>query len=123
MHISYIYYHSVIRGDSIGEITGKNNIVVADPVDTQSGDGSKNYYNASFGENYKNKEFEDAICTAIPLSEEFGGLDDDILEEDIEGRERYLSDEEDGDDDDDDRPPVRDIRVSYGPYEYRPIDD
>ena len=118
------YYHSVIRGDFIGEITGKNNIVVAvAPEGTPSGNGNDNYYNASFGENYKKTNPEDAICTAIPLSEEFGGLDDDILEEDIEGRERYLSDEEDGDDDDDDRPPVRDIRVSYGPYEYRPIDD
>lgn len=118
------YYHSVIRGDSIGEITGKNNIVVAvAPEGTPSGNGNDNYYNASFGENYKKTNPEDAICTAIPLSEEFGGLDDDILEEDIEGRERYLSDEEDGDDDDDDRPPVKDIRVSYGPYEYKPIDD
>ena len=119
------YYHSVIRGDSIGEITGKNNIVVAvAPEGTPSGNGNDNYYNASFGEDYKDSSLEGLICTAAPLSEDsISGLDDDILEEDIEGRERYLSDEEDGDDDDDDRPPVRDIRVSYGPYEYKPIDD
>ena len=119
------YYHSVIRGDSIRTINGKNNIIVAEaPTDTQNGGGSDNYYNAEFGEDYKNSSFEELICTAVPLSEDsISGLDDDILEEDIEGRERYLSDEEDGDDDDDDRSPVRAIRVSYGPYEYKPIDD
>lgn len=119
------YYHSVIRGDSIRTINGKNNIVVAEaPTGTQNGGGSENYYNASFGEDYKNSSLEKLICTAVPLSEDsISGLDDDILEEDIEGRERYLSDEEDGDDDDDDRSPVRAIRVSYGPYEYKPIDD
>ena len=119
------YYHSVIRGDSIGVIDGKNNIIVAEaPTGTQNGGGSENYYNASFGEDYKDSSLEELICTAAPLSEDsISGLDDDILEEDIEGRERYLSDEEDGDDDDDDRSPVRAIRVSYGPYEYKPIDD
>lgn len=120
------YYHSVIRGDSIEEIDGKNNIVVAAaPEGTPSGNGNDNYYNAEFGEDYKNSSLEELICTAAPLSEDsISGLDDDdILEEDIEGRERYLSDEEDGDDDDDNRLPVRDIRVSYGPYEYKPIDD
>lgn len=120
------YYHSVIRGDSIVEIDGKNNIVVAAaPEGTPSGNGNDNYYNAEFGEDYKNSSLEELICTAAPLSEDsISGLDDDdILEEDIEGRERYLSDEEDGDDDDDNRSPVRDIRVSYGPYEYKPIDD
>ena len=113
------YYHSVIRDwtEGSGSIIGKNNIVVAEaPTGTQNGGGSENYYNASFGENYKNTNLEDAICTAIPLSEEFGGLDDDILEEDIEGRERYLLD-------DDDRPIGNIRKVSYGPYEYRPIDD
>lgn len=121
------YYHSVIRDwtEGSGSIIGKNNIVVAEaPTATQNGGGSENYYNASFGEDYKDSSLEGLICTAAPLSEDsISGLDDDILEEDIEGRERYLSDEEDGDDDDDDRPPVRDIRVSYGPYEYKPIDD
>lgn len=120
------YYHSVIRGDFTGAIDGKNNIVVAAaPEGTPSGNGNDNYYNASFGEDYKNSSLEKLICTAAPLSEDsISGLDDDdILEEDIEGRERYLSDEEDGDDDDDNRSPVRDIRVSYGPYEYKPIDD
>lgn len=121
------YYHSVIRDwtEGSGSIIGKNNIVVAEaPTGTQNCGGSENYYNASFGEDYKNSSLEELICTAAPLSEDsISGLDDDILEEDIEGRERYLSDEEDGDDDDDDRPPVRDIRVSYGPYEYKPIDD
>ncbi len=121
------YYHSVIRDwtEGSGSIIGKNNIVVAvAPEGTPSGNGNDNYYNVSFGEDYKDSNLEKLICTAAPLSEDsISGLDDDILEEDIEGRERYLSDEEDGDDDDDDRSPVRDIRVSYGPYEYRPIDD
>lgn len=120
------YYHSVIRDwtEGSGSIIGKNNIVVAEaPTATQNGGGSDNYYNIDFGPEYKKESLINEIYAATPLSEDIKGLDDDILEEDIEGRERYLSDEEDGDDDDDDRPPVRDIRVSYGPYEYRPIDD
>lgn len=44
---------------------------------------------------------------------------DDILEEDIEGRERFLFE----DDDDDDYYTHRQIKVSYGPYEYWPYDD
>ena len=112
-----IYYHSVIRGDSIGEITGKNNIVVAEaPTGTQNGDGSDNYYNIDFGPEYKKESLINEIYAATPLSEDIKGLDDDILEEDIEGRERYLLD-------DDDRPIGNIRKVSYGPYEYIPIDD
>ena len=75
------------------------------------------------------------ITTAVPLSEDFPLLvtplsddddfdADDLLEEDIEGRERYLSDDDYEDDDRSSREPwYRNIRVSYGPYEYQYFDD
>lgn len=113
------YYHSVIRDwtEGSGSIIGKNNIVVAEaPTGTQNGGGSDNYYNIDFGPEYKKESLINEIYAATPLSEDIKGLDDDILEEDIEGRERYLLD-------DDDRPIGNIRKVSYGPYEYRPIDD
>ena len=105
-----------------------------------SGNGTENLYlNVSWTEgSYKtdDQELINQITTATPMSEEFplpatSSRDDDdfdaddLLEEDIEGRERYLSD--DDYDDDDDRSSrdlwYRNIRVSYGPYEYLYFDD
>ena len=108
-----VYYHSIIRGENIGEIDGENNIIVADGSD----ETHRNVYIADFGSDYKNEAFEEQIVKAAPLPEDMEGLDDDILEEDIEGRERYLLD------DDDKWYGNRNIYVSYGPYEYRWFDD
>ena len=108
-----VYYHSIIRGENIGEIDGENNIIVA-----EGSDGThSNVYIADFGSDYKNEAFEEQIVKAAPLPEDMEGLDDDILEEDIEGRERYLLD------DDDKWYGNRNIYVSYGPYEYQWFDD
>ena len=142
------YYHSIVRGADSNSITGQNNIVLAAaPADgSGSGDGTDNLYLEPTGWNgYKtdNQELINQITTAVPLSEDFPLLvtplsddddfdADDLLEEDIEGRERYLSDDDyddnddDHDDDDDYRfdrssrdSGYRNIRVSYGPYEYQ----
>ena len=108
-----VYYHSIIRGENIGQINGENNIIVA-----EGSDGThSNVYIADFGSDYKNEAFEEQIVKAAPLPEDMEGLDDDILEEDIEGRERYLLD------DDDKWYGNRNIYVSYGPYEYQWFDD
>ncbi len=108
-----VYYHSIIRGENIGEINGENNIIVA-----EGSDGThSNVYIADFGSDYKNEAFEEQIVKATPLPEDMEGLDDDILEEDIEGRERYLLA------DDDKWYGNRNIYVSYGPYEYQWFDD
>ena len=146
------YYHSIVRGADSNSITGQNNIVLAAaPADgSGSGDGTDNLYLEPTGWNgYKtdNQELINQITTAVPLSEDFPLLvtplsddddfdADDLLEEDIEGRERYLSDDDyddnddDHDDDDDYRfdrssrdSGYRNIRVSYGPYEYQYFDD
>lgn len=133
------YYHSIVRADGTVIISGRNNIVLAAaPADgSGSGDGTDNLYLEPTGWNgYKteNPDLIRQIITARPMSEDSRLLSasqrdgddfDDLLEEDIEGRERYLSD-----DDDDyrfDRSSrdlrYRNIRVSYGPYEYQYFDD
>ena len=115
-----MYYHSVVMNGDGKTVDGKNNIIVG-----VSGD-SDNYYVASWTENsYKTDDPEliDKLIQANPLSENllesledhFDDMDDDFLEEDIEGRERFLLD--------DDEPWSRGIKVSYGPYEYQWFDD
>ena len=134
------YFHSIVRADGTAIISGRNNIVLGTAPSSVdgSGNGTDNLYLKPDGWNdYKteNPDLIRQIITARPMSEDFrlssasqGDDDseaDDLLEEDIEGRERYLSD-----DDDDyrfDRSSrdlrYRNIRVSYGPYEYQYFDD
>ena len=115
---SYTYIHSIIRqadDSAIGEVKGKNNIIVFDGSSTNA----DNIYIPNWGEGYKTED-ESLIAQltqAIPLNEEDYDddrsdfvIDEDALEEDIEGRERYLIDDDDRD---------RGIKVSYGPYEYQ----
>ena len=110
------YYHSVVMKGDGKTVEGKNNIIVGGPGD------SDNYYVASWNENsYKTDDPEliDKLIQANPLSENLleglEDMDDDFLEEDIEGRERFLID--------DDKLGSRGIKVSYGPYEYQWFDD
>lgn len=131
------YIHSIITGYLGGEIRGVNNIVVySDSVDNvveKQADDSNYYisraeYENRFGHNgYKtsDRSLIDELTTATALYEDvfdddnhsYGGIeiDDDMIEEDIEGRERYLID-------DDDRYGWN-TKVSYGPYEYKWFDD
>lgn len=136
------YYHSIVRDVDSNPITGQNNIVLGTAPAGVSGDGNgtANLYlgSADWSVNdYKttNQNLIDWIITAVPLSEDFqlrvtSSRDDDdfdaddLLEEDIEGRERYLRDDDYDDDDRSSRDPwYRNIRVSYGPYEYMYFDD
>ncbi len=109
------YYHSIVRGADSNSITGRNNIVLGTAPADGSGNGTENLYlNVSWTEgSYKtdDQELINQITTATPMSEEFplpatSSRDDDdfdaddLLEEDIEGRERYLSDDDYDDDDD-----------------------
>ncbi len=144
----YKYYHCVITDWSSGNIEGKNNIVVYGQ-NNPSEEDSNNHYVATFA-GYKTNDSTliEKLMQATPLVEDqvkFGD-DDDILEEDIEGRDRFLFDDDyfednrkesrdddwdddrfdddDWDDDifDDDRywgTDYKNIKVSYGPYEYR----
>lgn len=115
------YYHSVVMNGDGKTVDGKNNIIVGNGTGN-----SDNHYVASWKENsYKTDvpELIDKLIQANPLSENllegledhFDDMDDDFLEEDIEGRERFLID--------DDEPWSRGIKVSYGPYEYQWFDD
>lgn len=133
------YYHSIVRDVDSNPITGQNNIVLGTAPADGSGNGTENLYlNVSWTEgSYKtdDQELINQITTATPMSEEFplpatSSRDDDdfdaddLLEEDIEGRERYLRDDDYDDDDRSSRDPwYRNIRVSYGPYEYLYFDD
>ena len=112
-----------------------NNIVVysADNVVEKQADDSNYYisrdeYDNSFRLNgYKtsNQSLIDKLTTATALYEDvfdddnhsYGGIeiDDDMIEEDIVGRERYLID--------DDGHYWDTPTVSYGPYEYKWFDD
>ena len=132
------YIHSIITGYSGGEIRGVNNIVVyADndkpsPVEKRADDSNyyipSDVYENSFGLNgYKTSDQSliDKLTTATALYEDvfdddnhsYGGIeiDDDMIEEDIVGRERYLID--------DDGHYWDTPTVSYGPYEYKWFDD
>ena len=151
------YYHSIVRADGTAIISGRNNIVLGTAPADGSGDGngtanlyldSEDWTDGSYKTD--NQTLITQITTAVPLSEDFqlpvtSSRDDDdfdaddLLEEDIEGRERYLSDDDydDNDDDHDDHDDdddyrfdrssrdlrYRNIRVSYGPYEYQYFDD
>ena len=131
------YIHSIITGYSGGEIRGINNIVVysdsADSIVEKQADDNNYYisyevYEKSFGLNgYKTSDQSliDELTTATALYEDafdddnhsWHGveIDDDMIEEDIVGRERYLID--------DDGHYWDTPTVSYGPYEYKWFDD
>lgn len=125
------YIHSIITQYSDGKIKGVNNIVVyADndapgPVDKENIYISESEY-ASFANGYKTSDQSliDNLTTAAALNEDafdddhsWHGIeiDDDTIEEDIVGRERYLID--------DDGHYWDTPTVSYGPYEYKWFDD
>lgn len=128
------YIHSIITDYENGKINGVNNIVVysADNVVEKQADDSNYYisraeYEKSFvlnGYKTSDQSLIDELTTAAALYEDafdddhsWPGIeiDDDMIEEDIEGRERYLID-------DDDRYGWN-TKVSYGPYEYKWFDD
>lgn len=119
-HAGNSYYHSIVRS-ATGAVYGRNNIVVGESTD----DNGKNHYVATFDEDYKTNDrtLIAKLTQATPLSEEeaeqigrnWNGDADDLLEEDIVGRERFLYD-------DDDRGHGQ-LKVSYGPYEYLDFDD
>ena len=135
------YYHSIVRGADSNSITGQNNIVLGTApsgVDGSDNETANLYLNSEdwTDGSYKtdNQTLITQITTAVPLSEDFqlpvtSSRDDDdfdaddLLEEDIEGRERYLSDDGDDDDRSSRDSGYRNIRVSYGPYEYQYFDD
>ena len=122
------YIHSIITGYSGGEINGVNNIVVCtDSYKPSSADNANIYISesgyASFDNGYKtsHQSLIDELTTATALDEDafdddnhsWHGveIDDDMIEEDIVGRERYLID--------DDGHYWDTPTVSYGPYEYK----
>ena len=131
------YIHSIITEYTDGAIKGVNNIVVySDSVDSvveKQADDNNYYisyevYEKSFGLNgYKTSDQSliDELTTATALYEDafdddnhsYGGIeiDDDMIEEDIVGRERYLID--------DDGHYWDTPTVSYGPYEYKWFND
>lgn len=113
-----VYYHSVVENASGKTILGANNIIEYGSLGPE--DDRNNQYVAKWdGTSYKTNDsvLIKKLITAKPLSEDFIedylDLDDDILEEDIEGRERFLFDDD----------WHRGISVSYGPYEYQWFDD
>lgn len=125
------YIHSIITDYESGEIKGVNNIVVyADNDKPGSVDKVNTYISeseyASFANGYKTSDQSliDKLTTAAALYEDafdddhsWHGIeiDDDMIEEDIVGRERYLID--------DDGRYWDTPTVSYGPYEYKWFDD
>ena len=126
------YIHSIITGYENGEIMGVNNIVVYADNDKPGSVDKDNIYiseseYASFANGYKTSDpsLIDDLTTATALHEDafdddnhsYGGIeiDDDMIEEDIVGRERYLID--------DDGHYWYIPTVSYGPYEYKWPDD
>lgn len=124
------YYHCIITNWSAGAtIDGKNNIVISGDVKAPSDNNDKNQYGWSY-DSFKEHEFktEDqqlirSLTSATPISEnelEIAGgrdFDDDILEEDIEGNERFELDDDDYYDDYWFHQNGK-FKVSYGPYEY-----
>ena len=109
------YYHSVVKNADGRKVNGANNII---QNGDSTNDNGKNHYVVSWnGNEYKTSDPDliEKLIHATPLNEDTAGLDDDILEEDIVGRERFLYE-------DDDRW-HKGIKVSYGPYEYQWFDD
>lgn len=109
------YYHSVVKNAGGSKVNGANNII---QNGDSTNDNGKNHYVVSWnGNEYKTSDPDliEKLIHATPLNEDTAGLDDDILEEDIVGRERFLYE-------DDDRW-HKGIKVSYGPYEYQWFDD
>lgn len=129
------YIHSIITDYESGEINGVNNIVVCTDSYKPTSSDKANIYNtyiskseyASFANGYKtsNQSLIAKLTTATALDEEafdddnhsWHGveIDDDMIEEDIVGRERYLID--------DDGHYWDTPTVSYGPYEYKWFND
>ena len=126
------YIHSIITEYTDGAIKGVNNIVVYVGEDKPSSDDEVNIYISeseykSFNNGYKtsNQSLIAKLTTATALDEEafdddnhsWHGveIDDDMIEEDIVGRERYLID--------DDGHYWDTPTVSYEPYEYKWFDD
>lgn len=128
------YIHSIITDYENGEIKGVNNIVVysADNVVEKQADDSNYYisraeYEKSFvlnGYKTSDQSLIDNLTTAAALYEDAFDddhswhdieINDDMIEEDIVGRERYLID--------DDGRYWDTPTVSYGPYEYKWFDD
>lgn len=112
------YYHSIVKNVEGETVEGANNIIVGN---SQNSD-DRNHYVASWnGDDYKTSDSKliKELTEATPLHEEFLeeylDFDDDILEEDIVGRERFLYEDEDR--------WHKGIKVSYGPYEYQWFDD
>ena len=119
------YYHCIITNWSEGEIKGQNNIVISGDVKAPSDNNDKNQYvNSLQGHEYKfeTPELLSELKTASPIKEselentEVDDLDD-ILEEDIEGNERFELDDDDYYDDYWFHQNGK-FKVSYGPYEY-----
>ncbi len=122
------YIHSIVRDvNGTGTIKGMNNIVVAIPGNAGENIGVRenNIYVTDFPtDSYRLATPYNELLSATPLREDdFDDdgnnsigieIDDDILEEDIEGRERLVLDDDDRD---------RGRKVSYGPYEYQWFDD
>lgn len=119
------YYHCIITGWSEGDtIEGKNNIVISGNVQAPEDNNGKNQYvNSLEAHEYKfeSPELLRNLKTATPIKEselENAGVGDldDILEEDIEGNERFELDDDYYDDYWFHQ--NGEIIVSYGPYEY-----
>lgn len=119
------YYHCIITDWSEGEIKGQNNIVISGENKVPENNNRKNQYVNSLGEHeykFESQELLSKLTTATPISENelenAGGkdFDDDILEEDIEGNERFELDDDYYDDYWFHQ--NGEIKVSYGPYEY-----
>lgn len=120
------YYHCIITDWSEGEIKGQNNIVISGENKAPENNNRKNQYVNSLEEHeykFESQKLLSELTTATPISEkelENAGdkdFDDDILEEDIEGNERFELDDDDYYDDYWFHQ-NGEIKVSYGPYEY-----
>ena len=125
------YYHCIITNWSAGAtIDGKNNIVILGEAEAPTDNNGENKYVMSYDSfnehEYKTDDLQliGNLTSATPISEKelenAGGkdFDDDILEEDIEGNERFELDDDDDYYDDYWFLQNGKFKVSYGPYEY-----
>lgn len=119
------YYHCIITDWSEGDIIeGKNNIVISGNVKAPENNENKNQYVSSY-DSFSEHEYKTEVSelikdltSAAPIKDIEGhDFDDDILEEDIEGNERFEWDDDDYYDDYWFHQ-NGEIIVSYGPYEY-----